>query len=56
MTNSPVPIRRQSQTEILTESTNIRTSTPIFNTLISEKFDLPNSLKVNEALNNSTTS
>ncbi|CAF1028316.1 unnamed protein product [Adineta steineri] len=56
MTNSPVPIRRQSQTEILTESTNIRTSTPIFNTLISEKFDLSNSLKVNEALNNSTTS
>jgi hypothetical protein len=56
MSNSPEPTPRHSQTEILIKSTDVRTPTPIADTSISDKTDLPSLLKADEMATNSTTS
>lgn len=55
MSNSPVPTPRHSQTEILSESPTIRTSTPIADTSISEKTDLSQILKTDDLLKTEET-
>jgi hypothetical protein len=48
MSNSPIPTPRQSQREIVTNSPDVRTSTPLENTSISDKNDLPVLAKSND--------